>query len=358
MLKNVIRFIFLIVGAITGYVVLRTVFSIQYIDLPPNISNAILIFSSAFMAAVFYFSSSKFIKSVLDTLDRFESLIQGMTLYELAISAAGLVLGLVVANLVVLPVSRLDIIGLPLSLLANILFGCIGVGLALTKKNERLFDFNKIKDNDPNTNKSSISKLLDTSAIIDGRIIDVYKAGFVEGNMIIPSFVLEELRLIADSSDLLKRSKGRRGLDIIDMLQKELSNNVIVEKFDIDSCVGVDDKLLVAAKTLGCKIVTVDYNLNKVAKISGIEVLNVNELSNAVKPVALPGEEMTVQVVKDGKENGQGIGYLEDGTMIVVEGGRKHIGETLNVLVTSVLQTSAGRMIFAKPKSNRVERVI
>ena len=202
------------------------------------------------------------------------------------------------------------------------------------------------------------TKILDTSAIIDGRIVDICRVGLIEGEIVIPNFVLEELRHIADSSDALKRNRGRRGLDVLGILQKELQNTLRID-YNSDEIEGleVDDKLLKAAKRLNGKIVTNDYNLNKVAGLQGIQVLNINELANAMKPIALPGEEMIIQVVKDGKENGQGIGYLDDGTMIVVEGGRRHIGESVGIMVTSVLQTSAGRMIFAKPK-NTIERVI
>ncbi|MGE5606906.1 MAG: PIN/TRAM domain-containing protein [Bacteroidota bacterium] len=193
-------------------------------------------------------------------------------------------------------------------------------------------------------------KILDTSAIIDGRIADLCKTGFLEGVLIIPHFVLNELQKIADSSDPLRRNRGRRGLDILNKIQKE--NQVAVRIFDMDyeDLTEVDTKLLRLARELEAKVVTNDFNLNKVAELYGVEVLNINELSNAIKPVVLPGEEMVVHVLRDGKEYGQGIGYLEDGTMIVVEGGKNYIGLNIEILVTSVLQTSAGRMIFAKPK--------
>ncbi len=199
-------------------------------------------------------------------------------------------------------------------------------------------------------------KILDTSAIIDGRIADLCKTGFLEGVLIIPHFVLNELQKIADSSDPLRRNRGRRGLDILNKIQKE--NQVAVRIFDMDyeDLTEVDTKLLRLARELEAKVVTNDFNLNKVAELYGVEVLNINELSNAIKPVVLPGEEMMVHVLRDGKEYGQGIGYLEDGTMIVVEGGKNYIGLNTEILVTSVLQTSAGRMIFAKPKDYIVSR--
>jgi len=202
----------------------------------------------------------------------------------------------------------------------------------------------------------SQSKILDTSVIIDGRIFDICKTGFVEGPLIIPAFILEELRHIADSSDALKRNRGRRGLDVLNRIQKELDIPVRIYEKDFDDINEVDSKLLKLGEILKGAVITNDYNLNKVAEFQGVPVLNVNELANAVKPVVLPGEEMVVQVIKDGKETGQGIGYLDDGTMIVVDGGKKHVGETIDVMVTSVLQTAAGRMIFAKPKA--IDKVV
>jgi len=195
-------------------------------------------------------------------------------------------------------------------------------------------------------------KILDTSVIIDGRIADICKSGFIDGTLIIPGFVLEELRHIADSSDLLKRNRGRRGLDILNRIRKELDVMVKIHEKDFEDLTEVDSKLVRLAKEMGAQVITNDYNLNKVAELQGIRVLNINELANAVKPVVLPGEEMQVQVIKDGKEAGQGVAYLDDGTMIVVENGRRFIGQNIVVLVTSVLQTAAGRMIFAKPKNH------
>ena len=194
--------------------------------------------------------------------------------------------------------------------------------------------------------------MLDTSVIIDGRIFDICETGFIEGPLVIPNFVLDELRHISDSSDSLKRTRGRRGLDILNKIQKELSIETKIWEVDFPKIEEVDSKLLKLAQNLHGKVITNDYNLNKVAEVQGVPVLNINELSNAVKPVVIPGEEMVVDVVKDGKESSQGVAYLDDGTMIVVENGKRLIGEQIEVIVTSVLQTAAGRMIFAKPKSN------
>lgn len=203
---------------------------------------------------------------------------------------------------------------------------------------------------DANTVAGVKPKLLDTNVIIDGRVTDICKAGFLEGVLYVPKFVLEELQLIADSADSLKRARGRRGLEILNQMQKERDLQVPDLHGADDSRADVDSKLVLAAQAMNAAIVTNDYNLNKVAGLQGIEVLNINELANALKPVVLPGEEMPVTVIKEGKEKEQGIGYLDDGTMIVVEGARRLIGETLDVSVTSVLQTVQGKMIFGKMK--------
>ena len=193
-----------------------------------------------------------------------------------------------------------------------------------------------------------VPKVIDTSVIVDGRIVEILESGFLEGPFILPRFVLQELQLIADSTDTLRRARGRRGLEALQRLQ-ELSLLEVSER-DYADLRGVDDKLVRLARDLGGKLVTTDYNLNRVAGVEGVQVLNINELSNAVKPVVLPGEEMHVQVIREGKEPHQGVGYLDDGTMIVVEQGRRVLGSSVDVVVTSVLQTAAGRMIFAKLK--------
>ncbi len=191
-------------------------------------------------------------------------------------------------------------------------------------------------------------KLLDTSVIVDGRILEIVEAGFLDGRLMVPKFVLRELQLIADSADPVKRSRGRRGLEVLNKL-REVSKGLEISDHDAPER-DVDGKLITLGRTLGAQILTNDYNLNRVAKVQGVSVLNINELANALKPVVLPGEEMIVKVIKDGKEAGQGVAYLDDGTMIVVENGKRLMGEEIEVLVTSVLQTAAGRMIFAKPK--------
>lgn len=277
---------------------------------------------------------------------------------DVLLGSIGLIVGFVIAYLLSGLINQIPIIGGLLSLITYIFMGYLGIRIALKSKDD-LFNISKlsrlsntIKEKGSKKEVKGISpKVLDTSVIIDGRIADICKTGFIEGKLIIPAFVLEELRHIADSSDDLKRVRGRRGLDILNIIQKELKIEVEISERDFEDISEVDSKLLKLAQTINGKVVTNDYNLNKVAQFQGVEVLNINELANAIKPVAIPGEDMVVQVVKEGKEMNQGIAYLDDGTMIVVDGGRKYMGETIKVLVTSVLQTPAGRMIFGKPKN-------
>ena len=193
--------------------------------------------------------------------------------------------------------------------------------------------------------------IVDTSTLIDGRIADISQAGFIPGSLIIPRFVLDELQHIADSYDSMRRNRGRRGLEILTRLQQESTTPLEISDVDAKDITDVDSKLVKLAKSLGCAIITNDFNLNQVAKIQGVQVLNVNELANAVRPVALPGEEMQVSIIQEGKEFGQGLGFLDDGTMIVVENGLRYINSSITVVVTRVLQTAAGRMIFAHPKA-------
>lgn len=358
MLNKVIKFSFATVGAITGVTLTKTFFQYQFTGLMPELKTTAYVAVSITVALLFYSTGSKIICIVMNFLDKLEEFLQKMTLYELVICSVGLIIGLVVANLVTIPFNRIEIIGTPVSIAANVLFGSLGIAIAVGKKNESFIESFKARSSVSKTEKlSNDLKVLDTSVIIDGRIVDVCRSGFLEGELIIPSFVLEELRHIADSTDSLKRNRGRRGLDVLNMIQKDIEFPVKIENVEMPLDAEVDSELLKLTKKLGGKVITIDYNLNKVANLQGVPVLNINELANAVKPIALPGEDIIVQVIKDGKENGQGIGYMEDGTMIVIDGGRRHIGESLNVTVTSILQTAAGRMIFAKPKYN-IERVI
>lgn len=276
---------------------------------------------------------------------------------DLIMGSLGLIFGLIIANLLGAILSTMGAIGKAVWLLGTLLLGYLGLSVAVKKREEIVSLFSSL----PRFGKEKLAKaetkgqqikVLDTSVIIDGRISELCQSGFIEGVLLVPVFVVDELRHIADSADLLKRNRGRRGLDILNAMKK--SSDIKVQIYEntkgLDDIAEVDAKLVKLGQKLGAKIITNDYNLNKVAELQGVKVLNINELANAIKPVVLPGEEMTVMVVKDGKEMGQGVAYLDDGTMIVVDGGKRYIGQTISVLVTSVLQTAAGRMIFAKPK--------
>lgn len=272
--------------------------------------------------------------------------------HELVGGIIGLVSGWVIALVISIPLLRIPVLGEYVPVVLGILLGYLGVVVGLRKTDEfsGVFSRSDRVRRSLKTGSEASPKILDTSVIIDGRIADITKSGFLEGDLIVPSFVLEELQHIADSSDVLKRNRGRRGLDILNRIQKEPYCSVRIIEDTYGELSEVDTKLVKLAKDIKGKVITNDYNLNKVCELHGVPVLNINELANSVKPVVLPGEELKVHVIKDGKEQGQGVGYLDDGTMIVVDGGRRYIGQTVAVLVTSVLQTAAGRMIFAKPK--------
>jgi uncharacterized protein YacL len=268
----------------------------------------------------------------------------------------GLIAGLIVAALLAPPLSLLS--GLPgrfLPIIIAVVMGYIGA-TALSQRRRDLFELFQGRLASISLGGEGLPParqiLLDTSVIIDGRIADISKTGFIMGAMIVPHFVLNELQHIADSPELMRRNRGRRGLETLNRLQKESVVPVKISDMDVEGIEGVDEKLVALAKQLGSAILTNDFNLNRVAELQGVLVLNVNDLANSVKAIFLPGEEMTVQIIQEGKELGQGIGYLEDGTMIVVEGGRKYLNQTIPTMVTKVLQTSAGRMIFAKPSNN------
>ncbi|WP_407643556.1 PIN/TRAM domain-containing protein [Cohnella endophytica] len=279
--------------------------------------------------------------------------LSGYPISELLSGVVGLTFGLALSSFLYPFMTDIPYVGQVLAAGTALTLGYAGIRVGTRKKDEigEWLSARKAADA-PKADgpRYEEHKILDTSVIIDGRIADICKTGFIEGTLVIPEFVLEELQHIADSSDLLKRNRGRRGLDILNKIQKELDVRVLIYEDANEEPGEVDSKLVKLAKAMQGKVVTNDFNLNKVCELQGVSVLNINDLANAVKPVVLPGEEIVVQVIKDGKEHGQGVAYLDDGTMIVVEGGRDFIGTTMEVLVTSVLQTSAGRMIFAKPK--------
>ena len=281
-----------------------------------------------------------------------EDRLKKIPLKNLLGSFVGLILGMIVANLLSnIFLSNLSNHQRIVLSLCGVLYGICGyIGLLIGfKKGDEMHSSSwKFLSKEPP--RSGNTKILDTSVIIDGRIADITETGFVEGDLLIPQFVLSELQHIADSSDPIKRTRGKRGLEVLHHIQKQVNADVRIVDTDYPSVKEVDAKLIELAKEVGGKIVTNDSNLNKVAALQGIVVLNINELANALKPVVLPGEEMSVKILKEGKEIGQGVAYLDDGTMIVVDNGRRQMGKTVEVTVTSVLQTPAGRMIFARLK--------
>ena len=273
---------------------------------------------------------------------------------QLISAVIGLGVGLAIAALLhpslsALPVPFGDIMPVVISLL----FGYIGMSVMVMRQHD-IFDAigTRLPAGNPFANLGRKAAedvvLLDTSVIIDGRIADISQTGFIRSTMLVPRFVLIELQHIADSADPLRRNRGRRGLDLLRRLQKDSRTAVQITDLDIEGAIGVDDKLVILAKQLGCPIITNDFNLNSVAKLQGVIVLNVNELANAVKTVILPGETLAVRIIQEGKERDQGVGYLNDGTMVVVENGKWSQDKTVDITVTKVLQTTAGRMIFAK----------
>ena len=366
LISKIIRILMSILGFLLGTTTYSSL--AKYVpQIKFGIDNIYLISMVAglLLAVLFYLISPWIFNKVRAFIKILDKEISKYPQTDILLGVTGLIVGLVIAYLIVGglfgSISGMPLIKTILSIIIYIFMGYIGVKITL-KSRDDLFNLNKLSRLSSNIGKEKSSKkdhagkaippkVLDTSVIIDGRIADICRTGFIEGKLIIPKFVLNELQHIADSSDDLKRVRGRRGLDILNIIQKELDIEVQITEKDFDDIPEVDSKLLKLAQVMNGKVVTNDYNLNKVAQFQGVEVLNINELANAVKPVAIPGEEMVAQVVKEGKESNQGIAYLDDGTMIVVEGGKKHIGETINVLVTSVLQTSAGRMIFGKPKN-------
>ena len=277
--------------------------------------------------------------------------------------AIGLIIGLVVANLLTYPVMlnfKSRYIELAAYLITNIIIGYIGLSIGMKKGDE--FDsewFAKLfaghqKDGEPKQAKPQVLQplVVDTSVIIDGRIAEVCETGFLEGTLVVPQFVLQELQYIADAGDPIKRARGKRGLDVLKQIQTNRKTTVEITDRDFPEIREVDSKLVALAKELSGRIITNDANLHKVAELHGVRVLNLNKLATAMKPVVLPGEVLNILVLKEGKEHGQGVGYLEDGTMVVIDNGREFVGKAIDVNITSVLQTTGGRMIFSKAKED------
>ena len=365
MLKKVFRIILTFCGMLLGYGVSSylvgnwDVFS----GLQAAEQSLLIVIATALFGLIFFYVFSALSRkgaTVANTV--VTELSEKFSTEDLLPIVAGLIAGLLIAYLIspiingiqALQVFNLNVI---LTVLLYVAFGSLGVAVARRFAPDIRLPFaSSSKDQQSSKRKAkgragAAPKILDTSVIIDGRIVDILKTGFLEGDIVIPAFVLVELRHIADSSDPLKRNRGRRGLDILNKIQTEYGIEIYDTGSDksLEDIPEVDVKLLKLAQNMKGVVVTNDFNLNKVAAIQGVGVLNINELANTLKPVVLPGETLRVFLVKEGKENSQAVAYLDDGTMIVVENGRKLIGQTVSTTVTSVLQTSAGRMIFAKP---------
>ena len=320
----------------------------------PAVMIALYVVVGILFGIIFYLLSPKIIDGVRGFFQRLETRLTEMPALDILFGVLGIMLGLLLAFLLSLIVRTINVPILPeiITLLLYVVCGYYGGYVGVTRRSEFMEGMPPRKGHLAKgiSADGARPKLLDTSVIIDGRIYDICKTGFLEGQIVIPSFVLKELRHIADSSDAMKRARGRRGLDILHALQRELEQRVCVVEREYDDVDEVDLKLLRLATDMGGILVTNDYNLNKVAAVQNMPVLNINDLANAIRSVLLPGEELPLAIVKEGKEAGQGVGYLPDGTMVIVENGKRHIGETADLVVTSALQTSAGRLVFAKLK--------
>jgi uncharacterized protein YacL len=357
------------------------------LNIDPNHVHLDIVGGVAIGVGVLAFLLTPFI--VLPPYRRIRDMIHHAEVSDLIAGAIGLIVGLCIAALANIFLSQIHFfqLGQWLPIVVALLFAYIGIAVAVLRKDDfgRLFASmfvgaraqRKARDERENDERderdeqqpattsprlrdrfavrgkaarNSDKILVDTSAIIDGRIADIADTGFVAGTLVVPRFVLEELQHIADSADSMRRTRGRRGLEILQRLQKDSPVQVEISDADAENTPEVDAKLVKLARQWHCPIITNDFNLNRVAELQGVKVLNINELAHAVKPILLPGEEMTIKIMQEGKEIGQGVGYLDDGTMIVVEGGKSYLGSTIDVTVTRVLQTVAGRMIFAHPK--------
>lgn len=330
MIQLIIRFLLILVCSVSGFFIAR-----GYYGFPQSLIG--LLFG--------------FLLSII--VIQIEQVIRKVSIRSIAGGVVGTIIGLSIASLTAYSLSTLkgwanqEIVAWIYVALTCIL-GYLGLVIGSKKSEEISFPaFGPFKRG---LKSSNDYRILDTSVIIDGRVADICDTGFIEGDLIVPQFILDELQHIADSSDSMKRSRGRRGLDVLNRMQKSININIEVVDQDFPKIKEVDSKLVALAKKMNGKLITNDFNLNKVAELQGIKILNVNELANALKPVVLPGEVVSVKIIKEGKEPGQGVAYLDDGTMVVVDHANKHLGENVEALVTSVLQTTAGRMIFSELK--------
>lgn len=349
MLISVIRLIFVTTGVVAGIqageYISKNWSNQEFRFIPYSMAIAILLGLGYVAGGVIGRKINSIVNSVIKNISKYSS-------NEIIAGAFGLIVGLIIAALISLPVSNIDFVGNYLAILIFAVLGYFGMVIALNKTSDMAFAGLLGKDTDGSPILGCKKKILDTSAIIDGRILDVAKTGFLEGSVIVPRFVLGELHALADSEDIIKRNRARRGIDILRELRQSNYVKIQIDETDYPAIAQVDAKLVKIAKENQAGLITNDYNLNKIAQLENVPVLNINELSNAVKPILFPGERSTAKVLKEGKERNQGVSYLNDGTMIVIEDTRDKIGQEVEFVVTSVIQTQAGRMIFGKLKDN------
>lgn len=360
--KIIISLLFALIGLGAGIWLLPRVWILIGFGNLFLLNNSIT--NGAIGAIIFYLLSLLFVNPLLKQLKKIESYLAKQTPAYLLFGALFLIGGLVLANIISIPLyhTHIFLTNTLVPIVLMVVLGYLGFRLGITRRKEwgHAFQFHRRSKNDDTAMKGEILsqdsgenfhryKLLDTSVIIDGRIYDIAKTGFIEGTLLVPTFVLHELQLISDSADSIKRVRGRRGLDILNQMQKDPDMHIQMYDGDFDDIKEVDTKLVKLAKLIDGIVVTNDFNLSKVCEFQDVPVLNINRLASILKPVVLPGEKMTVTVIKAGTERQQGVAYLDDGTMIVVEDGQKYLNKPLSVIVTSALQTAAGRMIFAKP---------
>lgn len=359
--KNFVRIIMFIIGLAFGVTILPPIWSLTHLNRYHFLNSTFL--NACIGGLIFLLLSLLLENYIIAFIRRLENGLRKKSITTLFVDGIGCIIGLVIGVLISLPLYRmtLPVVNNLLPACLTIVGGYIGYYITKSRGDEFKSLFAHRKNNaasgDILERKAGDDfrqyKILDTSVIIDGRIYDIAKTGFIDGTILIPRFVLYELQYIADSADSLKRMRGRRGLDILNSLQKEPDIHVEMYEGDFDDIDEVDTKLIRLAKMIDGVVVTNDYNLNKVCEFQHVPVLNINALANAVKPVAIPGETMQVQIVKEGTERSQGVAYLDDGTMVVVEDARDQMNKVMAVVVTTSLQTDAGRMIFAKPLNPR-----
>ena len=347
MLRYLLYVLYFIIGLSLGVWLLPSVFGLLPLELPELIDN---VFVYAFIGGVLFLALFFWsVDQVEKLIRKGEGVILNRSIVEITFATLGMIIGLVIAVLISLLLNTLNIplISDIVSFVLAVVLGYLGFQIGMKKYGEVLDLFQKPQQKAKEIPAAG-KKFLDTSAIIDGRIVDVVKTGFIDGELIVPQFVLDELQLIADSTDSIKRDRGQRGLDMLNQLQTLHDIQVMPVKYDK---LDVDQQLIQLAKAEKGAIITTDFNLNRVCQVHNIKVLNVNELSDAIKLLVVQGDVIDILVTKYGKEEGQGVGYLDDGTMVVIEDGRHLINKNVRVEVTSVLQTNSGRIIFSRKES-------